>query len=151
MQENNLLPGLLITILGVIAWQKFRNRMDQRLSKNFTLDEFESKDGAETPPEVLENLRQLAKNLQVLRDYLGKSIKINSGYRSPAHNKAVKGEKNSYHTKGKAADIVVNGYTPTQLAAVIFKLIEEKKISQGGVGIYPTFVHYDIRGKKARW
>jgi uncharacterized protein YcbK (DUF882 family) len=151
MQENKLLPGLLITILGVIAWQKFRNRMDQRLSKNFTLDEFESKDGAETPPEVLDNLRQLAKNLQVLRDYLGKSIKINSGYRSPAHNKAVKGEKNSYHTKGKAADIVVSGYTPTQLAAVIFKLIEEKKISQGGVGIYPTFVHYDIRGKKARW
>ncbi len=151
MQENKLLPGLLITILGVIAWQKFRNRMDQKLSKNFTLDEFKSKDGAETPPEVLENLRQLAKNLQVLRDYLGKSIKINSGYRSPAHNKAVKGEKNSYHTKGKAADIVVSGYTPTQLAAVIFKLIEEKKISQGGVGIYPTFVHYDIRGKKARW
>jgi uncharacterized protein YcbK (DUF882 family) len=55
------------------------------------------------------------------------------------------------HVKGKAADIVVQGYTPTQLAAVIFKLIEEKKIRQGGVGIYPTFVHYDIRGTKARW
>lgn len=151
MQENKLLPALFITILGAIAWQTFRKRMDQRLSKNFTLDEFKSKDGAETPPEILENLRQLAKNLQVLRDYLGKSIKINSGYRSPEHNKAVKGEKNSYHTKGKAADIVVSGYTPTQLAAVIFKLIEENKISQGGVGIYPTFVHYDIRGKKARW
>jgi uncharacterized protein YcbK (DUF882 family) len=89
--------------------------------------------------------------LQVLRDYLGKPIKINSGYRSPAHNAKVKGAKNSMHVKGKAADIVVQGYTPTQLAAVIFKLIEEKKIRQGGVGIYPTFVHYDIRGTKARW
>lgn len=130
--------------------------MDQKLSKNFTLEEFKSKDGAPTPPEVLENLRELAKNLQVLRDYLGKPIKINSGYRSPAHNaKLVKAGtgavKNSFHTKGKAADIVVQGYTPTQLAAVIFKLIEEKKMRQGGVGIYPNFVHYDTRGTKARW
>jgi len=125
--------------------------MDQRLSKNFTLDEFASKDGAQTPPEVLENLRVLAKNLQVLRDELGKSIKINSGYRSPAHNKAVGGVKNSMHVKGKAADIVVTGLTSTELAAVIFKLIEQKKMRQGGVGIYPNFVHYDIRGTKARW
>ncbi len=125
--------------------------MDQRLSKNFTLNEFASKDGAQTPPEVLENLRVLAKNLQVLRDELGKSIKINSGYRSPAHNKAVGGVKNSMHVKGKAADIVVTGLTSTELAAVIFKLIEQKKMRQGGVGIYPNFVHYDIRGTKARW
>lgn len=151
VDANKLLPGLLITAVGVFAWLKFRARMDQKLSKNFTLDEFKSKDGAPTPPDVLENLRELAKNLQVLRDYLGKPIKINSGYRSPAHNAKVKGAKNSMHVKGKAADIVVQGYTPTQLAAVIFKLIEEKKMRQGGVGIYPTFVHYDIRGTKARW
>ncbi len=125
--------------------------MDQRLSKNFTLDEFASKDGTETPPDVLENLRELAKNLQVLRDELGKPIKINSGYRSPAHNKKIGGVRNSQHVKGKAADIVVTGLTPTQLAAVIFKLIEQKKMRQGGVGIYPNFVHYDTRGTKARW
>jgi len=148
---NKLIPGILITAAGVFAWHKFRARMDQRLSKNFSLDEFKSKDGAETPPDVLENLQKLAKNLEVIRAEIGKPIKINSGYRSPAHNKAVKGEKNSFHVKGKAADIVVTGLTPTQLAAIIFKLIEEKKISHGGVGIYPTFVHYDIRGKKARW
>jgi uncharacterized protein YcbK (DUF882 family) len=148
---NKLLPGILITGLGVFAWLKFRGRMDQRLSKNFTLDEFASKDGTETPPDVLENLRELAKNLQVLRDELGKPIKINSGYRSPAHNKKIGGVRNSQHVKGKAADIVVTGLTPTQLAAVIFKLIEQKKMRQGGVGIYPNFVHYDTRGTKARW
>jgi uncharacterized protein YcbK (DUF882 family) len=148
---NKLIPGILITFAGILAWQKFRGRMDQRLSKNFSLDEFKSKDGAPTPPEILENLQSLAKNLQVIRDEIGKPIKINSAYRSPEHNKAVGGVKNSMHVKGKAADIVVTGLTPTQLAAIIFMLIEQKKIKQGGVGIYPNFVHYDIRGTKARW
>jgi uncharacterized protein YcbK (DUF882 family) len=55
------------------------------------------------------------------------------------------------HVKGKAADITIQGLTPNQIAAVIFMLIEQKKIKQGGVGIYPNFVHYDIRGTKARW
>jgi uncharacterized protein YcbK (DUF882 family) len=151
VDASKLIPGLLITVAGILAWQKFRGRMDQRLSKNFTLDEFASKDGAQTPPEVLENLRSLAKNLQVIRDEIGKPIKINSAYRSPEHNKAVGGVKNSMHVKGKAADIVVTGITPTQLSAIIFMLIEQKKIKQGGVGIYPNFVHYDIRGTKARW
>lgn len=151
VDASKLIPGLLITVAGILAWQKFRGRMDQKLSKNFTLDEFASKDGAQTPPEVLENLRSLAKNLQVIRDEIGKPIKINSAYRSPEHNKAVGGVKNSMHVKGKAADIVVTGLTPTQLAAIIFMLIEQKKIKQGGVGIYPNFVHYDIRGTKARW
>lgn len=151
VDANKLIPGLIITALGAFAWLKFRGRMDQKLSKSFSIEEFNSKDGAEMPPDVLENIKKLAKNLQVIRDEIGKPIKINSAYRSPAHNKAVGGVKNSMHVKGKAADIVVTGVTPTQLAAVIFKLIEQKKISQGGVGIYPNFVHYDIRGTKARW
>jgi len=151
VDENKLIPGLIITALGAFAWIKFRGRMDQKLSKNFSLAEFASKDGAETPPDVLENLQKLANNLQVIRDEIGKPIKINSAYRSPAHNKAVGGVKNSMHVKGKAADIVVTGVTPAQLGQIIFRLIEQKKISQGGVGIYPNFVHYDIRGTKARW
>ena len=151
VDANKLIPGLIITALGAFAWLKFRGRMDQKLSKSFSIEEFNSKDGAEMPADVLENIKKLAKNLQVIRDEIGKPIKINSAYRSPAHNKAVGGVKNSMHVKGKAADIVVTGVTPTQLAAVIFKLIEQKKISQGGVGIYPNFVHYDIRGTKARW
>lgn len=125
--------------------------MDQRLSKNFSLDEFKSKDGAPTPPEVLENLQSLAKNLQVLRDYLEKPIKINSAYRSPEHNKSVGGVANSQHVKGKAADISIEGMTPRQVAATIEYFIQTGKMKQGGLGVYPTFVHYDIRGKKARW
>ena len=52
---------------------------------------------------------------------------------------------------GKAADIRINGVTSKEIKDVILKLIDEGKISQGGVGSYPGFVHYDVRGVKARW
>lgn len=149
--EIKLIGPLFITLLGAGAWLLFRKRMNNRLSKNFTLQEFASKDGAQTPESVLDNLRELAKNLQVLRDIIGKPIKINSGYRSPEHNKSVGGVKNSMHVQGKAADIVIEGLTPRQVAEQLEILIASKRIKQGGLGIYPTFVHYDIRGKKARW
>lgn len=147
-----LIGPLLITLLGVGAWLKFRQRMNNRLSKNFNFSEFASKDGAEPTPDVLENLRKLTRNLEVIREHFGNvPIKINSGWRSQAHNAKIGGVKNSQHVKGKAADIVIKGFTPRQIAAELEKLIAAKKISQGGIGVYPNFLHYDIRGKKARW
>ncbi|MGV4419604.1 hypothetical protein ACQ1QE_10610 [Ornithobacterium rhinotracheale] len=53
--------------------------------------------------------------------------------------------------QGKAADIRVDGVTPERLASIIERLIYNGKMKQGGLGIYPTFVHYDIRGTKTRW
>lgn len=121
------------------------------LSKNFTLSEMDCKSGAETPPEVLENLKELAANLQVLRDHLGKPIRINSAYRSPAHNAKIGGAKKSQHLLGTAADIVVVGQSPRETRKVIEILIKEGKMKQGGLGAYNSFTHYDIRGYKARW
>jgi uncharacterized protein YcbK (DUF882 family) len=142
--------GLSLLLGGLVY--KFRNKMNGKLSRNFDLKEFASKDGAETPPDVLENLRKLAANLEKIRAHFGNvPIKINSGYRSPAHNAKVNGKSKSLHMTGKAADFVIQGYTPQQIAAELEKLIAAKKISQGGIGIYPNFIHYDIRGKKARW
>ena len=80
-----------------------------------------------------------------------KSITINSGYRSPKHNAKIGGAKNSQHLTGKAADIAVQGFTPKQVAEVIENLISQGKMTQGGLGVYSTWIHYDIRGTKARW
>lgn len=121
------------------------------LTNNFTLAEFASKDGRRTPAVVIANLRILAANLQVLRDNLGRSIRINSGYRSPEHNKAIGGASESQHVLGTAADIVVDGLTPRQVHTEIEKLIAEGKMREGGLGLYATWVHYDVRGTKARW
>lgn len=122
-----------------------------KLTNNFTLEEFNSKCGRDIPNNVLPNILQLAKNLQVLRDSIGKSISITSGYRSPQHNKKIGGAKDSQHVKGLAADIKVSGMTPKEVALVIEGLIEQGKMKQGGIGIYPSWVHYDVRGTKARW
>jgi uncharacterized protein YcbK (DUF882 family) len=122
-----------------------------KLTKNFSKSEFDSKDGLPMPFEVLQNVQELAVNLQVLRDYIGTSISINSGYRSPKHNKKIGGSVNSQHLLGNAADIVVTGKTPKEVKEIIENLISEKKMKQGGLSAYPTFVHYDIRGTKARW
>lgn len=121
------------------------------LTKNFSKKEFDSKDGAKMPDSILVNVMKLACNLQRLRDAIGKPIIINSGYRSESHNKNVGGSPNSQHLYGKAADIRVSGMTPAQIANEIEKLILQGEMLQGGLGIYDTFVHYDIRGKKARW
>lgn len=122
-----------------------------KLTNNFSLQEFNSKCGRDIPNNVLPNIIQLAKNLQVLRDAVGKSITITSGYRSPQHNKKIGGAKDSQHVKGLAADIKVSGMTPKEVALVIEGLIESGKMRHGGIGIYPSWVHYDIRGTKARW
>jgi uncharacterized protein YcbK (DUF882 family) len=122
-----------------------------KLSLNFSKSEFESKDGAFMPIKILKNIEIVSKQLQVLRDSLKKPITINSGYRSPAHNKAIGGVKNSQHTLGKAADIAVDGMKPKEVAKEIEALILSGDMMHGGIGVYATFVHYDIRGKKARW
>lgn len=122
------------------------------LTKDFNLIEFACKDGTPVPQELYANVKELAKNLQVLRDHIKEPVYISgSGYRTPSHNKKVGGAKLSQHLQAKAADISVKSKTPKQLAVVIEKLIAEGKMKQGGIGIYPGFVHYDIRGTKARW
>lgn len=123
-----------------------------KLTKDFTRKEFDCKDGTKVPTNLLFNLQELATNLQVLRDYLNVKVKITgSGYRTPSHNQRVGGAPQSFHLQAKAADINAEGHTPKELYKVIEQLIVQGKMKQGGLGLYPGFVHYDIRGTKARW
>ena len=121
------------------------------LTPNFTLKEFECKDGTPVPQKYIENVKELANNLQVLRDEIGLSISINSAYRHPFYNKRIGGAKFSQHLTASASDIVVRDLTPKKVAKTILKLIKSGKMKEGGVGLYNGFVHYDIRGTKARW
>lgn len=121
------------------------------LTQNFNLEEFHCRDGTPVPPEFMGNVRELAANLQVLRDDIGEPIHVNSGYRTPTYNKKVKGKKASKHLKAQAGDITAKNYTPKQIAARIERLIKAGRMKQGGIGIYPGFTHYDVRGTKARW
>ena len=122
-----------------------------KLTKNFNLSEFACKDGTQVPFELTPNAIELAKNLQVLRDHIGIPLHINSAYRTEVYNKKIGGSPKSQHKLAKAADLRTDKHTPKQLAAIILKLIKEGKMKQGGVGVYPTFTHYDIRNTAARW
>jgi len=123
-----------------------------RLTENFNVSEFDCKDGTKVPKQFYANLQELANNLQTLRNHLNKPISITgSGYRTPKHNTKVKGAKNSQHLTASAADINAQGLTPKELSIVIELLISQGKMKQGGLGVYSNFVHYDIRGIRARW
>jgi uncharacterized protein YcbK (DUF882 family) len=121
-----------------------------KLTNNFNLNEF-NKHNFPLTETILRNIQELAKNLQVLRDEVKKPIKITSGFRDPSFNKKIGGATQSRHITGEAADLKIEGYTPKQVAAIIEKLIAAGKMKQGGLGIYSTWIHYDVRGTKARW
>lgn len=97
------------------------------LSDNFTLAELVASQTAHrfgidnTPPDdVVENLRALCVNvLQPLRERLGAPIVISSGYRCPALNEKIGGARASQHTRGQAADIIVTGRSPVEVAGYI--------------------------------
>ena len=116
---------------------------ERKLSENFKVKEFASTDGSDPifiAPELVEVL-------QKIRTHFNKSITINSAFRTAARNAAVGGEKYSQHLYGTAADIVISGIAPKQVAEYAETLMP----NTGGIGIYSNFTHIDVRKTKSRW
>lgn len=116
---------------------------NKKLSTNFRVREFACTDGSD--PIFIDS--DLVTILQKIRSHFGKPITITSAYRTPAKNKACGGQAFSQHLYGRAADIKVSGVSPKKVAAYAEKLMPNK----GGIGIYSTFTHIDVRATKARW
>lgn len=116
---------------------------DKLLTRNFRVREFACKDGTDTV--LIDD--DLVLLLQQLRDHFGKSVTINSGYRTPEHNAKVGGAKTSLHLKGMAADIVVSGEAPLTVAQYAEHLMPDR----GGIGLYIGRVHVDTRTSRGRW
>lgn len=115
-----------------------------KLSKNFKSTEFDCHcvRGNCRETDIDENLVEI---LQKIRNHFKKPVTINSGYRCAAHNKNVGGAFYSQHVLGKAADIVVKGIKPLEVAQYC------ESIGVKGIGLYDTFVHVDTRTKKSFW
>ena len=94
-----------------------------QLSPHFHLSEFTSSQTAtrrridNTPtPAVIAALKGLCEHvLEPVRKQFG-PVKVSSGYRSPALNRAVGGSKTSQHVFGQAADIECPGVSNAELA-----------------------------------
>lgn len=115
----------------------------KKLSSNFKVSEFACKDGSDA---VLVAPR-LVMVLQTIRDHFGAAVTISSGYRTPQYNTQVGGVAHSQHCYGTAADIMIKGQKPTDVAAYARKIMPD----WGGVGIYSMFTHVDVRETKADW
>ena len=113
-----------------------------KLSSNFKVKEFACQDGSD--PIFIDS--ELVSVLQKIRNHFGKAVTITSAYRTPNHNKNVGGTTYSQHLYGKAADIKVQGIAPKDVAKYAETLLDE-----GGIGIYNTFTHIDVRATKSRW
>lgn len=131
-------------MIEINAYSKKRDG-GKRLSSNFTVKEFACSDGSDA---VLVAPR-LVMVLQSIRSHFGKAVTINSGYRTPQKNAAVGGAAQSQHCYGTAADIVVKGVAPAEVAAYAREIMPD----WGGVGIYTRqgFTHVDVREVKADW
>ena len=121
--------------------------------KNFRPEEFHCKclESCDGPSPRPDRVRHLAWTLQRVRDEVGLPIRINSGYRCPAHNMSVGGATHSKHVEGFAADIEVAGIEARDVADKVEKLMESGAIPNGGLGRYRSFTHIDIRQEPARW
>lgn len=121
-----------------------------KLSKNFSSREFRCGlgSGCKCTTTLIDD--KLVEYLQKIRDHFGAEVEITSGYRCPSYNGRVSGATGSRHTKGQAADIVVNGITPARVAAYA------EGIGVLGIGLYETdkdghFTHIDTRTYKSFW
>jgi len=112
-----------------------------KIAENFYLREFECRDGSH---QVMLH-SELLRRLQQLRTLLDRPVIITSGYRNPEHNRRVGGAPHSYHLRGMAADITVQGIEPQVLAEAA------EKCGFRGIGIYEAFLHVDTRAQAARW
>ena len=119
---------------------------DKQLTSSFKVKEFACNDGSD----VILIHPDLPAVLQNIRNQFGKPIIINSGYRTPEYNKKVGGATRSQHCYGTAADIVVDGISPASVAIAAEKALKKTGHS-GGIGLYKSFVHVDVRSKRYRW
>jgi len=116
---------------------------DKRLSKNFIVREFACNDGCESV--LIDD--ELIRVLQEIREHFGVAVRVNSAYRTPAHNARIKGSPTSQHIHGTAADISLHGVPPLAVCQYAEFILNNK----GGVGVYRDFTHIDVRLSKSRW
>ena len=156
---------------------------DTRVSEHFRLRDFLSHDQKDVWPKYLVLREPLLDKLELVIEDLNdhginaEGMRIRSGFRTPAHNFAVRGEgsaRDSRHQFGDAADVFIdqegngkmsdlNGDHKVNFADVKMILDAVERVEArypelvGGTGLYAysgrsgPFAHIDVRGTKALW
>lgn len=115
---------------------------NEKLGRHFKVKEFACKDGS--PIVFVDDY--LYTVLDILRNKLGKPVIITSGYRTPEWNAKCDGAKYSYHMRGMAADIRVDGMSAKELANKLNEIVP----NECGIIVYKSWVHFDVRTSRYR-
>jgi len=103
--------------------------------------------------ELHKNIYRVAKQLQVIRDYIELPIYITSSYRNEVFNEMCGGVKNSLHLQFKALDFYIKTYQMFDYIALGHALrtgLILPVAMLGGVGVYNSFIHIDS-GRRRDW
>lgn len=103
--------------------------------RHFRIEEFDSPDLNGSGVNMKVRFLQM---IDEAREIAGIAFKVNSGYRTVAHNKNEGGVKNSAHLVGFAADIKA-----TTLEQKIKIVRAARSVGFNRFGIYNTFIHLD--------
>ena len=126
-----------------------------QLSKNFKLNEFTAsqtatRKGIDNTPAapIIERLRMLANTLEQVRTLLGdNSIRISSGYRCLALNRAIGSGDSSAHVQGYAVDFTCPNFgTPKEVA----NKIAQSDIKYDQIIYEGTWVHLSVDPRNRR-
>lgn len=129
---------------------------DIQLSENFKLWEFVTSQTASryeinnTPPEaVISRLRSLCQQiLEPARQAVG-PLRISSGYRCPALNRAIDGSKTSAHMQGYAADLIPLSANKLALANWVKSNCQfDQIILEYGIPGNPSWIHISCDPKR---
>lgn len=131
----------------------YRKDRRQKLSPHFAVGEFASMSGGKLYSDTVLIDGDLVELLEKLHDYLSCSrIVITSGYRTPAHDKAVGGSGTGYHTAGRAADVncwhKVNGQEVRYHGSAVCCALQELGWAHGIGWIAGCAVHIDTRDRQ---
>lgn len=125
---------------------KIQKGVEKKLSKNFVSTQFDCQckrpSCKTTVIEIFDCLDQL------IDEAFPAVLTITSAFRCYLHNKDVGGLPTSYHLKGMAVDLRSKHATPQQIKVAAERVAGFRK---GGIGLYSTFIHLDVRGYVARW
>jgi uncharacterized protein YcbK (DUF882 family) len=128
-----------------------------RLSPHFTIEEFDCHDGTRVSPREYNGLEYLCRTyLEPLRKSYG-PVTVHSGFRTAAYNAKIGGAQRSYHVytihdgNDQAADVSCARGTTRDWHATLNWIRNNKRHGKGGLGLYATFCHVDLRDYKADW
>jgi len=121
------------------------------------VEEFDCHDGTKVSPREYNGLEYLCRTyLEPLRARYG-PVTVHSGYRTASYNRRIGGASNSFHiypqhdSNDQAADVSCRKGGPRDWHRTLCAIRKRERGGKGGLGLYGTFVHCDIRDYQADW